>query len=315
MKTRVIIATSLVLVVSSYVYAGANAEKKTLPSSGKAVVVSSKIDTEGALLGSMMIAVLENAGIKTEDRTELGPTDVVRKAIFGGEIDLYAEYTGNGAFFFQSKDSSIWKDREKAWQRVKQLDYDANKLVWLESAPANNTWAIAIREDLAQKEGLISLEDLSAYLARGGAFKIAASEEFVSRPDALPAFESVYGFKLQKDQMLVLSGGNTATTEQAAARQSDGVNASMAYGTDGQLAALGLRVLRDSKGVQPVYEPAPVIREAVLAEYPQIQEILAPVFRSLGLETLQKLNSQIAVEGKNARAVAEAYLREAKLIK
>ena len=86
------------------------------------------------------------------------------------------------------------------------------------------------------------LRELCGFVeARGLAIGVlGASEEFVNRPDALPAFEKAYGFKLSQDQLLTLAGGNTATTMKAAAEQTDGVNAAMTYGTDGQLAALGL---------------------------------------------------------------------------
>ena len=33
-------------------------------------------------------------------KMQLGPTNIVRAAILAGQIDLYPEYTGNGAFFF-----------------------------------------------------------------------------------------------------------------------------------------------------------------------------------------------------------------------
>jgi len=89
----------------------------------------------------------------------------------------------------------------------------------------------------------------------------------------------------------------------------------MAYGTDGSLAALGLKVLEDTKGVQPVYEPAPIVRETVLKKYPRIQTILEPVFISLDLETLQTLNARIAVEGQMASTVAEKYLRSKGFLK
>ena len=109
--------------------------------------------------------------------------------------------------------------------------------------------------------------------------------------------------------MLTLSGGNTAATLRAAAEQMSGVNAAMAYGTDGALAALGLVALRDDKGAQIVYAPAPVVREPVLQEHPEIRTVLDPVFTTLTIETLQKLNAEIAVEGQEAGAVAVSYLR------
>lgn len=275
------------------------------------ITIASKIDTEGALLGNVMRLVLENAGFEVIDRTELGPTDVVRKALETGEVDMYPEYTGNGNWFFSPNDyGDRWHDREGALAAVRELDRAAFDIAWLEPAPANNTWAIAVRGDLADAENLKTMSDFAAYVNAGGRVKLVGSEEFVSRPDSLPAFQEAYGFELAQDQLLVLSSGNTALTEQAAARGTDGVNASMAYGTDGPLAAFGLVVLEDNLGVQLIYEPAPRVRAAVLARYPELKELLNPVFTSMDLVTLQTLNARIAVEGLPAAEVAEEWLKE-----
>lgn len=278
------------------------------------VVVASKIDTEGSLLGSMIVALLEDAGFKATDRVQLGATGIVRKAILAGEIDIYPEYTGNAAFFHDEPDNPVWKDASAAWARAKELDAPAG-LVWLRSAPANNTWAIAVRGDLANREGLKTMSDLGRYVSGGGLLKLAGSEEFVSSAAALPAFQEAYGFRLRQDQLVVLAGGNTAATERAAAEGTDGVNAAMAYGTDGQLAAFGLIVLEDDKGVQPVYEPAPLIRASVLGRYPEIAGILEPAFAQLDLVTLQSLNGMIAVDGRPAREVAREWLKAQGLLR
>nr|WP_168014476.1 ABC transporter substrate-binding protein [Halomonas salinarum] len=272
------------------------------------VVVSSKIDTEGSVLGELIMQSLEAGGIETENRLQLGGTSIVREAIIAGEIDIYPEYTGNGAFFFDMADSPVWKNADKAHDKVRELDREANDLVWLTPAEANNTWAISVREDLASEHGLESLDDLSQYLADGGEFKFAASAEFVESEAALPAFQEAYGFELDSDQLVVLSGGNTAATLRAAALQTNGVNAAMAYGTDGGLNALGLRVLDDTLGVQPVYQPAPLVREDVLEAYPQIPELLSPVFDALDLETLQRLNGEVSVNGADPAKVASRFL-------
>ncbi len=283
-------------------------------SSNSGVVVASKIDTEGALLGKMIVHVLRNAGIKVTDKTEFGTTDIIRKAIISGEIDLYPEYTGNGAFLFHQT-SDIWKDFQKSYETVKKLDYDANKIVWLTPAPANNTWAIAVRKDLSEKENIKTMEDFSAYINKGGKVKLVCSDEFVTRPDSLPAFQKAYGFTLKKNQLLTLSGGNTAQTEKAAAQGINGVNFAMAYGTDGALAPLNLVVLADTKKVQPVYAPTAIVREDALKKYPQISKLLKPVFESLTGEVLQQLNGRIAVGGEDASVVALDYLKKQGFIK
>src|SRR4051812_18776250 len=83
------------------------------------VVVASKIDTEGALLGQIIALVLERQGIPIESRIQLGPTKVVRTALESGEIDIYPEYTGNGAFFFSMENDPAWKSAASAFETVK----------------------------------------------------------------------------------------------------------------------------------------------------------------------------------------------------
>jgi osmoprotectant transport system substrate-binding protein len=279
------------------------------------VTVGSKIDTEGALLSQMIILMLKDNGFEVVDKSSFGPTSVVRKAIASGELDLYPEYTGNGAFFFDEADSPVWKNARQGYDRVKELDKAANNIVWLTPAPANNTWAIAVPKTLADKENLASLDDFAAYVNRGGFVKLIGSEEFVTSPAALPAFQQAYGFTLQQSQLLTVSSGDTAQTEKAAAEGTDGVNAAMAYGTDGSLSAFSLVILSDPRGVQPVYEPAPIIRGEVYDKYPEIGDILKPIFESLDLVTLQTLNGRIAVEGQNAADVARNYLTQKGFLK
>ncbi len=274
------------------------------------ITVGSKIDTEGSLLSQIIILMLEENGFEVIDRSGTGTTSVVRNAIMSGEIDIYPEYTGNGAFFFDETDSDVWNDPQKGFERVKELDEQENDIIWLNPAPANNTWAIAVTNDLSEEYGLKSLEDLAEYVNNGEYFKLIGSEEFVTSEVALPAFQEAYGFQLSSEQLIVVASGDTAQTQKAAYDGTDGVNAAMAYGTDGSISAFDLVILSDPKGAQPVYEPAPIKRKSVYEEYPEISQILEPVFDSLDLVTLQTLNGKIAVEGLNAQDVASEYLRE-----
>ncbi|MER8418584.1 ABC transporter substrate-binding protein [Mesorhizobium sp. M1329] len=282
----------------------------TAASASAQVVVSSKIDTEGGVLGNIIQLVLNANNIQTTDRIQLGGTPVVRKAITAGEIDIYPEYTGNAAFFFEKADDPVWKDAAKAYETAKKLDYDANKIVWLSPSPANNTWAIALRKEVADTNKLVTLSDFGKYASGGGKVVLAASAEFVNSAAALPAFQKTYGFTLKPDQLITLSGGDTAATIAAAANQTNGANAATVYGTDGGIAPSGLVVLEDNKGVQPVYQPAPIIREAVLKEHPEIETLLKPVFAKLDLVTLQELNGRVQVGGEPVKGVAEDFLKK-----
>ncbi len=280
-----------------------------------AVRVGSKADNEGALLGQVVVQVLRQAGIPVVDRTQLGPTSIVRRALLNGDLDVYPEYTGNAAFFFHRESDPAFREAAKAYALAASLDLAANRLVWLAPAPADNHWAIGIRSDVAKREGLRTLADFARWVQGGGDVLLAGSAEFVESDAALPAFQSAYGFTLRGDQLLVLAGGDTSATIKAAAEGTSGVNASMVYSTDGAIAVTGLVVLDDPKHVEMVYQPAPVIREDVLKRYPAMRAPLEAAFRPLTVEVLRALNARTQIDGEDAAAVASDYLRSQGLIK
>jgi osmoprotectant transport system substrate-binding protein len=279
------------------------------------IVVGSKLDLEGGLLGEMMLLALAQAKIATENRLRIGPTSILRSALLSGAIDLCPEYTGNAAFFFHEEGDPVWKDLATGYARAAKLDYEKNHLDWLAPAPADNSWVIAIPELLARTENLNTMEDFARYVRDGNKVRLAASAEFVESAAGLPAFEAIYGFRLDARQLLVLSGGETSATMKAAADGISGVNAAMAYATDGALKALGLHALEDTHHAEPVYAPAPVIREATLASYPEIGDILKPVFAKLDLASLRDLNEKVAVEGEDPAAVAREFFRAQGLLR
>ncbi len=297
-------------------FAGLLAAERTARADTR-IVVSSKIDTEGALLGSLIAAVLRRHGLPVETRLQLGPTGICRAALLAGAIDIYPEYTGNGATFFHRAGDAAWHNAAAAWQLVKRLDA-ANGVVWLPPAPANNGWGIAVTRELQEQSlspqtpqhslGAPSLEDFAVYVNEGKRVLMAASVEFVESPDALPAFETSYHFHLRQTQLIALAGGNTAATLRAAAEGLSGVNAAMAYSTDGALEALRLTLLNDPHHAQIVYQPAPVVRAPILHVHPEIAALLAPVFAALTLPVLRQLNAQIAAEGADPGEVAAMFL-------
>lgn len=272
-----------------------------------AVIVGSKLDVEGGIIGAMILQSLATAGIPTVDHLLLGPTAILRQAILAGAVDLYPEYTGNAAFFFNRDGEAVWNDAAAGYHLAAALDKAKNDLIWLPPAPADNTWVIAVPQAVATAHGLKTLVDFARW-AREGGVKLAASAEFVESAAGLPAFESTYRFRLSAEALLVLSGGDTSATIKAAASHISGVNAAMAYSTDGALEALGMIALVDDKDAQPVYAPAAVIRGAVLEHRPEIAGLLRPVFAGLDLTALRRLNERVAVEGENAETVAASYL-------
>jgi osmoprotectant transport system substrate-binding protein len=279
------------------------------------VRVGSKADNEGAFLGQVILQVLRHEGVPAVDRTQLGPTSIVRRALLNGDLDVYPEYTGNAAFFFHRESDPSFRDAGKAYALAASLDLAANRLVWLTPAPADNHWAIGVRSDVAKREDLHTLRDLARWANGGGDVLLAGSAEFVESDAALPAFQSTYGFSLRGDQLLVLAGGDTSATIKAAAEGISGVNASMVYSTDGAIAITGLTVLADPAHVEMVYQPAPVFREEVLQRYPGVRAPLEAAFRPLTVDVLRRLNARTQIDGEEASKVAADYLRSEGLLK
>jgi len=248
-----------------------------------AVVVSSKLSSESAVLGHMIRLLLEANGIPTVDRMILAGTPIMRRALIAGEIDMYVEYTGNAAYFFNVATDPAWKDLKLGYALGAKLDYQAHRIIWLTPANATNTWALAVREDIARPN------------------KLANSS-------TLRSLEKTYGFVLRPDQLIVLAGGDTSATIRAAAERTNSTNTAMVYGTDGSILAAHLAVLDDDRHDQPVYAPVPIIREAVLKAYPQIGPILKPLMDSFTQANLQELNARIQINGESPVSVAEDYL-------
>ncbi len=278
-----------------------------------AVVVSSKLSSESVMIGQMIRLLLNAHGLATIDRTTLGATPVVRKALLAGEIDIYVEYTGNAGFFFNRPSDPAWKDLRRGFELGARLDYDANRIVWLTPANASNSWALAVREDVAAANHLHTMSDFARWVGSGGQVMLACSAEFANA-GTLRSLQATYGFKLRPEQLIVLAGGETSATIGAAAARTNGVNTAMVYGTDGGIVAANLRILQDDRHDQPVYAPVPTIRESALKAQPQIAALLRPLMASFDTATLQRLNARVQVDGESAESVAADYLKAKGLV-
>jgi osmoprotectant transport system substrate-binding protein len=272
------------------------------------VVVSSKLDSEATMLSQMIRLLLIANGIPTIDRTRIGATPVVRKALLTGEIDLYVEYTGNAGFFFNDASNPAWKNLEQGYELGARLDRDANHILWLTPARASNAWALAVRRDVAEANHLKTMSDFGRWVAGGGRVVLACSAEFANA-GTLRSLERTYGFTLKPDQKIVLAGGETSATIGAAAARTNGTNTAMVYGTDGGIVAANLVVLEDDRHDQPIYAPVPLIREAVLRNYPGIATIVKPLMESLTTESLRQLNTRVQINGESDQEVAADYLK------
>ena len=194
------LATVLLLAACSSGSAASSSGSATTAAALKGpIVVGSKIDGEGALLGQIILQTLQANGFKVEDKTRTGATKVVRQALLDKQIDIYPEYTANGILVFHGDtkvDPSILQNADLTYQTAKSEDATLG-VDWLTPAPANNTWAVALPKAFADANKIATLDDLAKYVNGGGNLKIVGSQEFFTSAVAFPAFEKAYGFKLK----------------------------------------------------------------------------------------------------------------------
>lgn len=271
------------------------------------IVLGSFVDTEGGILGNMLLLALEKEGYEITDKVQFGTPDVHRNALLQGELDIGIDYTGNGQYYSENADEGVWRDAKEGYEIIKTYDMD-NGLVWLQPAKANNTEMLAVKREFAQANNLKDLNDFSQYVNNGGQIKFITSQLFAEKKFGLLGMEEAYGFKLNPDQLILLPHGNTAETMSALANGTDDVNVALVYGTDGALVDLDLVVLNDPQSIPPVFEPSAIVRAEVLEKYPEIKDSIEGVFGSLTLENLQTMNKKVIVDGMSPKDVAKEHL-------
>lgn len=268
------------------------------------VRIGSKNFTEQLVLGEIYALLLEEHGFRVQRKLNLAGTLVAHQALVHDEIDLYPEYTGTG--LFNMLDLEPMDDAEAVYNVVKQGYEDEWNLTWLDPAPMNNTQAIAVTRETAEKYDMFTLSRMSELAPE---LVMAAVPEFTERPDGLAGLQQVYGGFEFKDTRLVDFGIKYRVL---LAGQAD---VTVAFGTDGEIVGHDLVIVEDDKGLWPPYEVAPVVRQDLLEQAPEVAEILNEVQPHLTDAVAQALNWEVDGDKREYTHVAREFLQQLGLIK
>jgi osmoprotectant transport system substrate-binding protein len=275
--------------------------------SGAELTVGSKEFTEQLILGQITLQALESAGATVNDQIGLAGTVAARKALESGEIDMYWEYTGTGWITHLGHTDPI-PDRQEQFEAVAKEDLQQNNIEWLEPpAPANNTYALAVRSEAYEDLGVEKLSDFKQLIEENPEeATICVGTEFSTRDDGLPGLEKAYGFQFPTENVVKIDEGQIYQETDKGER----CNFGEVFQTDGRIANLDLELVEDDKSFFPIYNPALNVREDVMKEYPQIAKLFAPISEKLTTKELQELNAKVDVEGQLEDQVAEEWLSE-----
>jgi osmoprotectant transport system substrate-binding protein len=279
---------------------GTSASTSGKPGSGVKVIVGSKNDADSQLLGSMYALLLENAGYTVTQKIPLGQTPVLDAAIKSGAIDIYPEFTGTSLTVYKLPQTS---NPQQAFQSVSSY-YESNfKLTWLDAAYGlNDSYGICTSQDIATKYHLSSLDDL---VAQSGKLVLATQDDGVAAAEQ--PVEQGYNITFKSVVKITEQLSFGAVTKGDA-------DLNVCYTTDPNIVTNNFVVLKDTKNVFPVYNPAPVVRDALLSKSPAIKATLNPLASKLTTDEIVKLIKQVSVDHQQPLAVAKTWLQSQGLL-
>jgi osmoprotectant transport system substrate-binding protein len=269
------------------------------PSFAQTVKVGSKNFTEQFIVAEIYARALQNAGIKSQTRTNLGATLIAHAALLNGDIDLYPEYTGTALAHVVKGD--LTGSAEQTYKTVKDY-YEKNlHLTLLEPTHIDNGYAIVVLPETAVKYKLKTLSDLGPVSKN---LSFGAEGSFADRSDGLPGMNRVYGIRFKEFRNLAKLGIRYS------ALTSKNIDVSFGFTTDWQIAQDKLVVLDDDKHSFPPYVLVPVIRQDTLAKNPKIAEVLNGVSRLLTTENMRAMNTAVERDKEEPKDVATEFLKQ-----
>jgi osmoprotectant transport system substrate-binding protein len=278
------------------------------PASGATIKIGSKNFTEAILVAEMYALVLEDHGFKVERKFNLGATPIAQAALLSGDIDLYPEYTSTG--LLEVLKQKAIADEAGILAAVRKGYEEQFKLTWLQPSPFNDTTFFALTKAKADELKVKTFSDL---VPLSGKLRLGGPPEFPEREDN-KAVLALYGFdpKFGGENYVQLDAGSL---RYEALTRGD-IDVVVAFGTDGQIAGLGLTLLDDDKNGYPIYQIAPVIRQDTLAANPAIADALNAMAPALTNAVMADLNWQVDGPAKKEVAVvAKEFLKSKGLIK
>jgi len=269
------------------------------------ISVGGKNFTEQQILSSMTTQYLDELGYDVDSRSGMGSA-VLRQAQENGQIDLYWEYTGTSLINYNDVSESL--SPEDTYQRVKELDAEKG-LTWLEPSAANNTYALAMREDDADERGIETLSDLADAVNDGEGLTFALNAEFYAREDGWRPLQEAYDFRVSRGDV---SRMDTGLVYQAL--RDEEVDVGLVFATDGRIPAFDFYVLEDDQNFFPAYALTPVVRTETLEANPDLADQMNALSELLDDDTMAELNARVDVERESIEDVAESFLEENDLL-
>jgi osmoprotectant transport system substrate-binding protein len=261
------------------------------------LTIGSKFFTEQVILAELLAQHIEaRTGVHVDRKSNLGGTLLCHKALLAGDLDLYVEYTGTALTAVLNE--SPGRDSQDVYERVKQAYAQRFNLEVTEPLGFENTFAMVVRGDDAQRLHFRNTSDIVPYAPK---MRAGFGYEFIERPDGFKGWSQLYGlhfaappsvmdlgliYRALVDKKVDIVAGNS---------------------TDGLIDALHLVPLVDDKHYFPPYDAVAIVRRDALAKFPQLRSALADLGNKISAEEMRRLNAEVDADQRDAAAVVRAF--------
>lgn len=263
-------------------------------------------DAECGNLGQIIVLALENAGFTVEDKNQtIGSSTLLRETYQQKLADITIEYTGNAMFQMENQNNPVWQDYQKGYETARDFFKSNYNIDMLHPVSAKNSELFVITKEFSEQNEIQDMWDFSSYINSGGNIILSTYEYWSKCDQGLLAFEEVYNFSIPRGNIITKDVSLNDLIE-----KKKGLNCSLVFTTEGKIEEFGLVVIEDPEGVAPIFSPSPMIDSKTLEKYPEIEEILTPIFQSIEIEDLIKMNNKHESQGISCKEIAQEYLLE-----
>ncbi len=296
-RRRKQVAAALSLAVLLYGYAGVTLLAARFDDRERPVAIGSKPFTEQYVLSAAIARLVEReTGRRTVLVQSLGST-VAFDALTAGEIDLYVDYSGT-VWVNQMQGGDSFPGRAAVTERVRRFLRERHDVTLAAMLGFENTYALAVRRQEADRLGLQTISDLAAVAPR---FVFGSDYEFFARPE-WPSIRDAYrlSFRQRRSMDVSLMYQAVATGE---------VDVITAYGTDGRIDAFDLQVLDDDRGAVPPYDAVVLAGSRIARLAPDVVAAVARLDGAISADRMRAMNFAVDEAGEHPSRVAERFVQ------
>ncbi len=256
------------------------------------LAVASKTFTESVVLSELVRVAAAEAGIEVEHRAQLGGSRICFEALQRGDIDAYPEYTGTLVYELLGHDPA-----SPPTPAALEAELGALGLELARPIGFDNTYAIGVRRELAERLDLARISDLAAHPE----LRWGVSNEFLDRQDGFPGLASRYGLAPDWVRGMEHELAYRALVE-------DAIQVIDLYSTDADIAYYDLVALEDDRGYFPSYEAVWLRRRDLAERAPELVRVIDSFSGRIDAAEMIRMNARAKIDGLSEGAVAREFL-------